>query len=123
MENERQKPVGKTGPLVSQIMRSSVPPVSPEESVARVSKLMVDHDVAGVAVVESGEVIGIITESDIIARQSDVEGRWRVSFSDAIFVADGGRLYEVDIRRALASNARMLMSYPVTSIRHNATLN
>ncbi len=123
MDNEPRTEIGESEPLVSQIMRSSVPPVSPDESVARVSKLMVDHDVAGVAVVENDEIIGIITESDIIARQSDVEAPTPVPFLDAIFVADAGRLYEDEIRRALATNARMLMSSPVISIRHNATLN
>lgn len=123
MDNKPQDTVGETQPLVSQIMRSSVPPVSPDESVARVAKLMVDHDVAGVAVVENDQIVGIITESDIIARQSDVEAPTPVPFLDAIFVADAGRLYEEEIRRALATNAQMLMSYPVTSIRHNATLN
>lgn len=123
MDNDPRNETEETEPLVSQIMRSSVPAVSPDESVARVAKLMVDHDVAGVAVVENDRIIGIITESDIIARQSDVEAPTPVPFLDAIFVADAGRLYEEEVRRALATDARMLMSAPVISIRHNATLN
>jgi CBS-domain-containing membrane protein len=45
-----------------------------------------------------------------------------VPFLDAIFVADAGQLYEDEVRRALAVNARMLMSSPVTNIRDTATL-
>ncbi|HWV23871.1 MAG TPA: CBS domain-containing protein, partial [Thermomicrobiales bacterium] len=81
------------------------------------------YDAAGVAVVENGEIVGIITESDIIARQADVEAPTPVPWLDAIFIADAGRLYEEEIRRALATNARMLMSAPVISIRSDATLN
>ena len=110
-------------PVVTEIMTADVPPVSPDESVARVAKLLVDYDVAGVAVVENGEIIGIITESDIVARQADVEAPTLVPFLDAIFVADAGRPYEDEVRRALATNARMLMSSPVISIRSDATLN
>ena len=110
-------------PIVTEIMRSTVPAVSPDDSVARIAKLMVDYDVAGVAVVEDGDIIGIITESDIVARQADVEAPTLVPFLDAIFVADAGRLYEDEVRRALATNARMLMSAPVISIRSDATLN
>jgi CBS domain-containing protein len=109
-------------PLVAEIMRKGVPAVAPEESVARVAKLMVDYDVAGVAVVENNQIIGIITESDIVAREADVDAPTPVPFLDAIFVADAGRPYEDDIRRALAINAAMLMSAPVVSIRHDATL-
>jgi CBS domain-containing protein len=114
---------GDTAPIVTEIMTAGVPPVSPDDSVAQVAKLMVDYDVAGVAVVENGVIIGIITESDIIAREADVEAPTMVPFLDAIFVADAGRLYGEEVRRALATNARMLMSSPVISIRSDATLN
>lgn len=110
-------------PIASQIMQSRVPAVSPDETIARVAALMVEYDVAGVAVVENDEIVGIITESDIIAREADVEAPTPVPFLDAIFVADAGRLYEEEVRRALATHAAMLMSSPVISIRHNATLN
>jgi CBS domain-containing protein len=106
----------------SDIMPQGVPPVEPDSSVAQVLRVMVENDVAGVAVVEGDEIIGIITESDIVTRQADVEAPTPVPFLDAIFVADAGRPYEEEVRRALAINARMLMSSPVTSIRHDATL-
>ena len=122
MDATRKRSDG-TAPLVTEIMTAGVPSVDPDESVARVAKLMVEFDVAGLAVVENGEIIGIITESDIIARQADVEAPTMVPFLDAIFVADAGRLYEDEVRRALAINARMMMSAPVISIRHTATLN
>lgn len=125
-QEEMRQPGPETespAPLVTEIMTADVPAVSPDASVARVAKLMVDYDVAGVAVVENDEIIGIITESDIVARQADVDAPTLVPFFDAIFVADAGRLYEDEVRRALAINARMLMSAPVISIRSDATLN
>ncbi len=109
-------------PIVAEIMRKDVPHAAPEDSVARIARLMVDYDVAGVAVVESDRIVGIITESDIIAREAEVEAPTPVPFLDAIFMADAGRLYEEEVRRALAINAGMLMSSPVISIRQNATL-
>lgn len=126
MNQDEKAPVRKTtgrDPVVTEIMNGDVPAVSPDASVALVSKTMVTYDVAGVAVVENGAIIGIITESDIIARQADVEAPTPVPWLDAIFIADAGRLYEDEIRRALATNARMLMSAPVISIRSDATLN
>jgi len=111
-----------TGLTAADIMPKGVPPVAPSTSVAQVLRVMVDHDVAGVAVVENDEIVGMITESDVVQRQADVDAPAAVPFLDAIFVADAGRPYEEEVRRALATDARMMMSSPVTSIRHDATL-
>lgn len=104
------------------IMPQGVPPVEPWTTVAQVLRVMVDYDVAGVAVVENDEIVGMITESDVVQRQADVDAPTPVPFLDAIFVADAGQPYEEEVRRALAIDARMLMSSPVTSIRADATL-
>lgn len=124
-EDTTQPTAGTTGrdPVVTEIINHDVPAVSPDATVAFVAKMMVSYDTAGVAVVENDEIIGIITESDIIARQADVDAPTPVPWLDAIFVADAGRLYEEEVRRALAINAGMLMSAPVISIRSDATLN
>ncbi len=104
------------------IMPAGVPPVAPTDSVAHVLRVMVTHDVAGVAVVENDEIIGIITESDIVARQAEPSEPLAWPILDAIFVLDAGRPYEEEVRRALAINASQLMTAPVTSIRSIATL-
>lgn len=127
MDQEDQNPNPAQGtevpePVVTEIMRRGVPAVAPGDSVGLVAKLMVDFDVAGVVVMENDRIVGIITESDIISREADVEAPTPVPFLDAIFVADAGRLYQDEIRRALAINAGMLMTAPVISIRHDATL-
>jgi CBS domain-containing protein len=109
-------------PTVREIMQTDVPTVSPDETVARVASLMADFGLKGVPVVENERMIGIITDSDIIARQADVDAPTVVPFLDAILVADAGRSFEEEARRALAVNARQLMSSPVISIRESATL-
>lgn len=123
MENTIPQNLEHTRELTAaEIMPVGVPPMTPESSIADVLRVMVKHDVAGVAVVENDEIIGIITESDIVARQADVDAPVAVPFFDAIFMVDAGRQYEEEIRRALATNARMLMTSPVTSIRASANL-
>lgn len=121
-----QKDLGQGGdvpePVLAATMCRGVPAVAPEDSVGSVARLMVDYDAAGVVVMENGSIIGIITESDIIARDADVDAPTPVPFLDAIFIADAGRPYEEEVRRALAINAAMLMSAPVVSVRSDATL-
>lgn len=109
-------------PIVRGIMQTNVPTVGPDDSVAVVANMMAQADINGVPVVEDGRMIGIITDSDIIAREADVDAPTPVAFLDAIFVADAGRSFDEEVRIALAVNARQLMSSPVISIRDSATL-
>jgi len=112
----------RNNPLVTHIMRAGIPHVSPEDSIGTTARLLVDHKVPGVPVVENGKIIGIITESDIIAREADVEVPTPVPFLDAIFMADAGQEFDEELRKVLAVNARQLMTSPVYSVRSSATL-
>jgi CBS domain-containing protein len=109
-------------PIVTNIMRKETPFVSPDASVAAVAKLLVDQRIAGVPVVEDGNIIGIITEADIIAREADVDAPTPVPFLDAIWMADGGPSYDEEMRKVLAVTARELMSSPVINVKDTATL-
>jgi CBS domain-containing protein len=117
-----ESPTPDPDPIVREIMRTEFPTVSPDATVAVVASLLADSGLNGVPVIEDGRMIGIITDSDIIAREADVDAPTVIPFLDAIFVADAGRSYKEEIRRALAVDARQLMSSPVISIRETATL-
>lgn len=112
----------RNNPYVTHIMRTNIPQVAPLDSIATAARLLVKHQVPGVPVVENGKLVGIITESDIIAREADVEVPTPVPFLDAIFMADAGPEFDEEMRRVLAVNARQLMTSPVFSVRSNATL-
>lgn len=109
-------------PTVREIMQTDVPTVSPDDTIPTIASLMADFGLNGVPVVENDKMIGIITDSDIIAREADIDAPTVVPFLDAMLVADAGRSYAEEIRRALAVDARQLMSSPVISIRQSATL-
>jgi len=109
-------------PSVTDIMRGNPPTVTPDDSIARIAKLLVDHSLPGLPVVENGKLIGIITESDIIVREAAIDIPTPVPFLDAIFMADAGPDFDDEMRRVLAVNARQLMTAPVVSVRSSATL-
>jgi CBS domain-containing protein len=109
-------------PLVTRIMRTDVPTIGPDASIGETAKILVDHQVPGVAVVENNKIIGIVTEADLIAREADVDVPTPVPFLDAIFIADAGPEFEEEMRKVTAVNARQLMTSPVISIRDTATL-
>lgn len=109
-------------PTVADIMRTDVPVASPDDSIATVARMLAVSGLAGVPVVENGEIVGIITESDIVARDADVEFPTPVPFLDAIFTVDWGRDLQEDLRHVLAVTARDLMSHPVVNIKQHANL-
>lgn len=107
---------------VREIMRSPAPTVDRAESVARVARLMVDHGVSGVPVLDGGRLVGIVTETDLVTREAEVDVPPVVPFLDAIFRADAGQPFGEEFRRIVATVAGDLMTAPVYSIRDSATL-
>jgi CBS domain-containing protein len=82
---------------------------------------MVEADVPGVPIVADGQLVGIVTEGDLIQREADVEVPTLATFFDALIVADAGEPFEEELRRVTATTAKNLMSAPVISIRDEAT--
>lgn len=114
-----QSPVDLT---VKDVMRREVPVAEPTATIAELAKMMVEHRVPGVPVVRDGELIGIVTEADLIQREANVDAPQVTAFFDAIIVTDAGTPFEEELRRVLATTAEELMSSPVISIRDIATV-
>ena len=103
-------------------MRHEVPTASPETPIAELARLMVEHHVPGLPVIARGELVGIVTEADLIQREATVDMPSIVTFLDAVIVADAGTPFEEELRRVVATTADELMTSPVISIRDSATV-
>lgn len=109
--------------LVSDVMRTDFPRLGRQDSIGQVARTLSSSDLPGLPVVDGDRVVGIVTESDLIERQADVEAPTPVPFLDAIFLVDAGRKYRDEIRRVLAHTADEVMTRPVFNIRASATMN
>ena len=107
---------------VKDVMRREVPLAGPSASVAELARLMVDHRVPGVPIVDGGELVGIVTEGDLIQREANVDIPAVATLFDALLVADAGEPFEEELRHVVATTAGDLMSSPVISIREIATI-
>ena len=108
---------------VRDLMRSEVPVAAQSDSIATVARLMAESGLPGVPILDdASEIVGIVTEKDLIARQADVEVPTPLPFLDAIFELDGGRDFEEDLRHVLAVTAGDLMTSPVYNVLDTATL-
>lgn len=107
---------------VRDIMRREVPVAGPSTTIAELARLMVEHRVPGVPIVDDGRLIGIVTEADLIQREANVDVPSISTFLDAVIVADAGTPFEEELRRVVATSAEELMTSPVISIRDIATV-
>ena len=107
---------------VREVMRREVPIASPETTIAELARLMVEHCGPGLPVIARGELVGIVTEADLIQREATVDMPSIVTFLDAVIVADAGTPFEEELRRVVATTAEELMTSPVISIRDSATV-
>jgi CBS domain-containing protein len=103
---------------VRDIMETDVPVVHPEDSVETVLKVLREHELPGVPVVNAGgRCVGIITDADLIL--SEEEGDLHLPhyfelFGGVVFL-EPLRRFEEKLRKAFSSTARDLMTEdPVT---------
>lgn len=107
---------------VKDVMRREVPVAAPTTAIAELARLMVEHRVPGVPILDNDQLVGIVTEADLIEREASVDFPEVVTFFDAIVYPDVGDPLEDELRHVLATTAKDLMSAPVISIRDYATL-
>src|SRR3954454_10199983 len=92
--------------------------VSPEASVEDVVRLLKDHELPGVPVVnEGGRCVGIITEADLVIadEQGDLHIPHYIELMGGVVFLEPLRHFEERLRKAMASKARDMMTEdPVT---------
>lgn len=107
---------------VKDVMRREVPLAAPSATVGDLARLMVDHRVPGVPIIDDGELVGIVTEGDLIKREANVDVPAVATLFDAILMADAGEPFAEELRHVVATTAGELMTSPVISIRDFATI-
>jgi CBS domain-containing protein len=92
--------------------------VLPEAPVTDVARIMIDNGIGGVPVVNSeGDLLGIITESDLIVQDTDVKFPSFVHFLDGyVFVPGSIHRFEEKFRKAVAATAEDLMTVDVITV-------
>ncbi|MCL5265616.1 MAG: CBS domain-containing protein [Chloroflexi bacterium] len=105
---------------VSDIMTREVIAVTPDTSVSEIAKLMVGKDISGVPVVVDGRVVGIITETDLVARNAYLHFPTFVQILDARIYLQSPRHFEEELRRMLGTTAADVMTKEVKTVKPDA---
>src|ERR1019366_3524619 len=92
---------------VADIMDKDVVSVHPGDDVESLLRLMREHELPGVPVVnESDRVVGIVTEADLVIKEEDADLRLphHIALFGGVIFLEPIKHYEDRLRRAFAAN-------------------
>jgi CBS domain-containing protein len=101
---------------VRDIMTAEVVVAHPDTSVNLVARLMAGRDISGVPVVEDDQLVGIVTELDLIVRNTRLEPPAFFALLDARIPLETPAHYRERMRHMLGTLARDVMTEKVVTI-------
>jgi CBS domain-containing protein len=101
---------------VRDIMTTEVVVAHPDTSVNLVARLMAGRDISGVPVVEEARLVGIVTELDLIVRNTRLEPPAFFALLDARIPLETPGHYRERMRHMLGTLARDVMTEKVVTI-------
>lgn len=106
---------------VADLMTREVVRVTPQTPVKELLHLFEEHGVSGFPVVDAeGQVVGVVSEEDLMVRESGFRLPRYVTFLDAIIpLGDLGELRE-EFKKAVGATVRQVMSAPAVTIAPEA---
>ncbi len=107
---------------VKEIMTKEVVFVHPETPVSDIARLLVEYGISGIPVVEHNQVVGIVTEEDLIVRDAIVDTPHVFTLFDSVFYLGSRGEFENEMHKILATRAGELMSAKVEVISEEATV-
>ena len=108
---------------VGDIMTTAVLTVRPDTPVYQIARLMSEHDVSGVPVIDDNErVLGVITELDMIVRNTRFKMHNFIMILDSIIYLETPKHFEERLKQLLGVTAREIMSTPAVTITPEATI-
>lgn len=105
------------------IMTRDVITVKQDTSIEELSKLLVRHNISGTPVVDDdGNLVGIVTENDLISRNKRLHIPTVVSFLDAAIYLESPKRFEDEVRRMAATKVGDICIRKVVTITEDTTL-
>lgn len=104
--------IRRASTLLGDLMTRSVRTVAPDDPLERAARVMLDHEVSGLPVVDDDAIVGIITESDIFLAFTRIMGIVERGVRVVMTIPEGADLLEHLARRTSGMTVRSLAAYP-----------
>ncbi len=108
--------------LAKDIMTSDVIVANKNDKVSEVANLLIKEKIGGLPVVdEDNKVVGIISETDIMKKETHVESPRAINILQGIIFIDDMRKLEEDMKIIAAYKVEDLMSKDIVKVNENDT--
>jgi CBS domain-containing protein len=105
------------------MMTREVLTVKPDTPVSQVARLMSEHDISGLPVVDdAGHVLGVVTERDMIVRNTRFKMPTFFVILDSIIYLETPNHFRERLAHILGTTAEEIMSKPAITITPDATI-
>jgi CBS domain-containing protein len=102
---------------VADVMTRDVVTVHPETMVTEIARLMSQHRVSGLPVVDvGGRLVGIVTERDLMSRSANLHVPTFIRVLDVMIPLGNQRQFEQELRRATGTTAAEVMTSEVITV-------
>lgn len=97
--------------------------ISSSASVTEAAQLMSERNVGALPVVEGGELVGLVTEGDLIMQDVKIEYPTYIQFLDSFITLPGARArFENELKKAVAATVADVMNAEPTTVEVDTTL-
>lgn len=107
---------------VEDIMTTRVVVVEEETSVREIAQKLIENGFTGLPVVKDDVIVGIVTEDDLIMKESKIQIPEYVNILSSFLYLDDPDDVEEDLKKILATSAKELMTDEVVTINPEATV-
>lgn len=108
---------------VKQIMNRNVITVKPETPVNEIAKKLIQYNLTGVPVVnEKNEIVGIVTEFDLIRRKGIVDIPAYIAILDSFLYLEDPKKVEEELRKMIGATAKEVMTKEVVTVDPEADI-
>jgi CBS domain-containing protein len=108
---------------VGDIMTSIVVSVRPETRVSEIARLMSQHDISGLPVVDAdNRVVGVVTELDMIVRNTHFKLPNFIFIFDNMIPLETPSHYRERLEKILGATAHEIMSEPPVTVNPDASI-
>ena len=102
------------------IMTTDVIVAKKDDSIANVATLLIKEKIGGLPVVdENNKVVGIISETDIMQKETDIESPRVLNFFQGLIFLDDIKKLEDDMKKVAAYKVEDLMSKDIITVNEN----
>jgi len=109
--------------IIKDIMTTNVMTVNENDTIERCANLMIKNNLSGLPVVnDEGDVLGIVTEGDLIRRRSNVQTPAYLELLGGIIYLDNPNSFLNDVKKAMGLSAKEIMTEDLVTIQQDQTV-